>query len=148
MPFAGQKVVESNLPSTATLSNYLSLVPSAMRGLVHHPFADDLDEQLRRVDPNIPLPTETVEEVVERIMAGVLEAAEVPKVEVPTEEADVVREVKKQGTMDRLVRLRKGEERDSLVAEYLGLDVVAEAPSTEDELAAEVQAIVSAEEEE
>ena len=50
--------------------------------------------------------------------------------------------------MDRLVRLRKGEERDSLVAEYLGLDVVAEAPSTEDELAAEVQAIVSAEEEE
>jgi small subunit ribosomal protein S16 len=60
----------------------------------------------------------------------------------------VRRLLKKQGTMDRLVRLRKGEERDSLVAEYLGLDVVAEAPSTEDELAAEVQAIVSAEEEE
>ncbi len=36
MPFAGQIVVQSNLPSTATLSNYLSAVPGAMQGLVRH----------------------------------------------------------------------------------------------------------------
>jgi small subunit ribosomal protein S16 len=60
----------------------------------------------------------------------------------------VRRLLNKQGTMDRLTRLRKGEERESLVAEYLGVDVVAEAVGTEEDLAAEVQAIVSAEEEE
>ncbi len=60
MPFAGQIVVQSNLPSTATLSNYLSVVPGAMQGLVRHPFFDDLDDRLRKIDPDIPLPTETV----------------------------------------------------------------------------------------
>jgi small subunit ribosomal protein S16 len=60
----------------------------------------------------------------------------------------VRRLLNKQGTMDRLTRLRKGEERESLVAEYLGVDVVAEAVGTEEDLAAEVQTIVSAEEEE
>jgi acetyl/propionyl-CoA carboxylase alpha subunit/acetyl-CoA carboxylase beta subunit len=94
MPFAGQKVVESNLPSTSTLSNYLSLVPGAMRGLVHHPFADSIDQDLRRVDPAIPLPSETVEEVVERIMAGTLDAVAVKKLEPPAE-TEVIREVKK-----------------------------------------------------
>lgn len=58
-----------------------------------------------------------------------------------------------QGTYDRLARLRKGEPRDALVAEYHGVDVVDEPAddSTEvaaDDLVAEVQAIVSAEEEE
>jgi acetyl/propionyl-CoA carboxylase alpha subunit len=72
MPFAGQIVVPSNLPSTATLSNYLSTVPGAMQGLVRHPFFDDLDERLRKIDPEIPLPTETVIEVVHRVMAGSL----------------------------------------------------------------------------
>jgi acetyl/propionyl-CoA carboxylase alpha subunit len=72
MPFAGQIVVQSNLPSTATLSNYLSVVPGAMQGLVKHPFFDDLDDALRRIDPEIPLPSETVVEVVHRIMAGSL----------------------------------------------------------------------------
>ena len=38
MPFAGQIVVPSYLPTTATLSNYLSSVPGAMQGLVKHPF--------------------------------------------------------------------------------------------------------------
>jgi acetyl/propionyl-CoA carboxylase alpha subunit/acetyl-CoA carboxylase beta subunit len=94
MPFAGQKVVESNLPSTSTLSNYLSLTPGAMQGLVKHPFAEGLDEELRKVDPAIPLPTETVEEVVERIMAGTLTAAGVQQAE-PAEVTDVIREVKK-----------------------------------------------------
>ncbi|UCG26560.1 MAG: 30S ribosomal protein S16 [Chloroflexota bacterium] len=60
----------------------------------------------------------------------------------------VRRLLNKQGTMDRLARLRKGEEREALVAEYLGLDVVAEAVGTEEDLLTEVQTIVSAEEEE
>jgi acetyl/propionyl-CoA carboxylase alpha subunit/acetyl-CoA carboxylase beta subunit len=72
MPFAGQIVVPSNLPSTATLSNYLSVVPGAMQALVKHPFFDDLDDRLRKIDPEIPLPTETVIEVVHRVMAGSL----------------------------------------------------------------------------
>jgi acetyl/propionyl-CoA carboxylase alpha subunit/acetyl-CoA carboxylase beta subunit len=72
MPFAGQIVVQSNLPSTATLSNYLSVVPGAMQALVKHPFFPDLDDRLRKIDPEIPLPTETVAEVVHRIMAGSL----------------------------------------------------------------------------
>ncbi len=72
MPFAGQIVVPSNLPSTSTLSNYLSVVPGAMQGLVQHPFFDDLDARLRKIDPDIPLPSETVVEVVRRVMAGSL----------------------------------------------------------------------------
>jgi acetyl-CoA carboxylase beta subunit len=38
MPFAGQIVVPSYLPSTCTLSNYLSVSPKSMDGLVRHPF--------------------------------------------------------------------------------------------------------------
>lgn len=76
MPFAGQTVVESNLPYTCLLSNYLSVKPGSMRGLVKHPFAEELDDELRRVDPSIPLPTETVEQVVDRIMSGRLVAME------------------------------------------------------------------------
>ncbi len=72
MPFAGQIVVPSNLPSTATLSNYLSAVPGAMQGLVKHPIHADLDEALRKIDPEIPLPAESVVEVVHRVMAGSL----------------------------------------------------------------------------
>jgi acetyl/propionyl-CoA carboxylase alpha subunit len=72
MPFAGQIVVPSNLPSTAILSNYLSLVSGAMQGLVKHPLFDDLDVELRKIDPEIPVPQETVAEVVERVMSGVL----------------------------------------------------------------------------
>jgi small subunit ribosomal protein S16 len=58
-----------------------------------------------------------------------------------------------QGTFDRLTRLRKGEARESLVAEYMGVDVVVTAVAEEEELAdedliAEVEAIVSSEEEE
>jgi acetyl/propionyl-CoA carboxylase alpha subunit len=75
MPFAGQAVVERNLPFTCLLSNYLSVTSGSMRGLVKHPFAAELDQELRGVDPAIPLPTETVEQVVDRIMAGSLAAA-------------------------------------------------------------------------
>ena len=70
MPFAGQIVVPSYLPSTATLANYLSETEGAMRGLVKHPFWDALDTELERIDPRIPLPRENVEEVVGRILEG------------------------------------------------------------------------------
>ena len=72
MPFAGQIVVPSNLPLNATLSNYLSQVDGAMQGLVKHPFHPELDAALSRIDPKIPLPQETVTEVVSRVVAGVL----------------------------------------------------------------------------
>ncbi|MEX2489543.1 MAG: biotin carboxylase N-terminal domain-containing protein [Pseudomonadales bacterium] len=95
MPFAGQTVVESNLPFTCLLSNYLSLTPGAMRGLVKQPFADQLDEELREVDPGIPLPTETVEDVVDRIMSGVLTAAEPVVAKKPAPETDLIRPIKR-----------------------------------------------------
>jgi small subunit ribosomal protein S16 len=52
----------------------------------------------------------------------------------------------KQGTLDRLARLHKGESREALVAEFTGVDVTAE--EVEGDLIAEVEAIVSTEEEE
>lgn len=76
MPFAGQAVVERNLPFTCLMSNYLSMTAGAMQGLVKHPFATELEQELRKVDPAIPVPAETIEEVVDRIMSGVLTAAE------------------------------------------------------------------------
>ncbi|MEQ8857718.1 MAG: biotin carboxylase N-terminal domain-containing protein [Pseudomonadales bacterium] len=72
MPFAGQIVVPSNLPLTSILSNYLSLVPGSMQGLVKHPFQPQLDEELRRIDPEIPVPQESVEDVVQRVLSGIL----------------------------------------------------------------------------
>lgn len=72
MPFAGQIVVPSNLPSHATLANYLSLVPGAMQGLVQHPFQPELDDALRRVDPEMPLPKDDVRTVVQRVMSGTI----------------------------------------------------------------------------
>lgn len=58
-----------------------------------------------------------------------------------------------QGTYDRLARMRKGEAREALVAEYLGVDVTAETAAeveeaADEDLVAEVEAIVAAEEEE
>ncbi|MDI9348322.1 MAG: biotin carboxylase N-terminal domain-containing protein [Methylacidiphilales bacterium] len=70
MPFAGQIVVPSYLPYRATLSNYLSLIPGAMTGLVRHPFVSSIDEELRMIDSSIPLPTETVATVISRILKG------------------------------------------------------------------------------
>ena len=70
MPFAGQIVVPSHLPMTSTLSNYLSEVDGAMVGLVTHPFAADLDERLRDIDPDIPLPQSTVVDVIARAVEG------------------------------------------------------------------------------
>ena len=95
MPFAGQAVVERNLPFTCLLSNYLSLTEGAMQGLVKHPFSAHLDADLRKIDAAIPLPTETVEQVVDRVMSGRL-IAESPLVDInPPSEEDLIRPIKK-----------------------------------------------------
>jgi len=38
--------------------------------LVRHPFANDLDGRLTKVDPSIPVPGDSVEDVIERVLAG------------------------------------------------------------------------------
>ena len=95
MPFAGQAVVERNLPYQCMLSNYLSLTDGSMAGLVKHPFSENHDDELRRIDPTIPLPTETIEQVVDRVMSGVLDARG-PVVErnIPSDQ-DLIRPVEK-----------------------------------------------------
>ena len=85
MPFAGQIVVASYLPSDSHLANYLSEVPGAMRALVKHPFSPQLDDDLRQIDSSIPVPQETVHDVVNRVLAGVLED-EGPAIETPRRE--------------------------------------------------------------
>ncbi|MDE0420810.1 MAG: ATP-grasp domain-containing protein [Gammaproteobacteria bacterium] len=72
MPFAGQIVVSSYLPSDSHIANYLFNEPGSMQGLVKHPFLPGLDDELRAIDPDIPVPQETVVDVVNRVMAGVL----------------------------------------------------------------------------
>ncbi|MCL1142227.1 ATP-binding protein [Shewanella gaetbuli] len=79
MPFAGQMVVPAYLPSTATLSNYLSKVPGAMTGLVYNPFSDSLDGQLSGIDPLMPLPTVSIEGVINKALSSL--APEVEEVE-------------------------------------------------------------------
>ena len=70
MPFAGQIVVPSNLPLNSILSNYLSAKEGAMQGLVKHPFYADIDEALRAIDPQVPIPNVTIEEVVAQVLSG------------------------------------------------------------------------------
>ena len=70
MPFAGRIVVPSHLPTTSTLSNYLSEVDGAMEALVSHPFASDLDRQLLAVDPDMPLPRLHVADVITSVVEG------------------------------------------------------------------------------
>jgi hypothetical protein len=67
MPFAGRVVVPSFLPSQSIVSNYLSQRDGAMHGLVQHPFAERLDDMLRNIDPTIPVPDESVEQVIDRV---------------------------------------------------------------------------------
>ncbi|MCB1645921.1 MAG: ATP-grasp domain-containing protein [Pseudomonadales bacterium] len=95
MPFAGQAVVERNLPFTCLLSNYLSVKPGSMRGMVKHPFSADLDSELRRIDPAIPLPTESVEQVVDRIMEGQLTAAEPIVIKRSASEEELIRPIQR-----------------------------------------------------
>ena len=82
MPFAGQIVVTEHLPFIATLSNYLSREPGAMQGLVKHPFHESLDEVLRAIDPMVPVPRETAQEVIDRVLRLELNITEV---EIPEE---------------------------------------------------------------
>ena len=97
MPFAGQIVVPSNLPSDSILSNYLWHKPGAMQGLVKHPFLEDLDDALRAIDPEIPVPEDTVVEVVRLVMAGVLDrqTPAATRARSPARDADLVRPVSK-----------------------------------------------------
>ncbi|MGB1092141.1 MAG: biotin carboxylase N-terminal domain-containing protein, partial [Oceanobacter sp.] len=74
MPFAGQIVVPSYLPSTSTLSNYLSVSPKAMDGLVSHPFFPDIDDRLRAIDPDMPVARYTVDDVLDRVLQGYVTA--------------------------------------------------------------------------
>ncbi|WP_028292560.1 ATP-binding protein [Oceanobacter kriegii] len=74
MPFAGQIVVPSYLPSTSTLSNYLSVSPKSMDGLVAHPFFDDMDDRLRAIDPDMPTARHTVDDVLDRVLQGYVTA--------------------------------------------------------------------------
>ena len=96
MPFAGQIVVSSYLPSDSHIANYLSGVDGAMQGFVRHPFLPDLDDDLRRIDPDIPVPTETVEDVVNRVMEGAHDVG--PQAEAPRKtvsESELFRPVQK-----------------------------------------------------
>ena len=69
MPFAGQIVIPSHLPAESIISNYLAKVKDSMQGLVKHPFYDDLDSDLRKIDPEIPTPAATVEDVVATVLS-------------------------------------------------------------------------------
>lgn len=100
LPFAGQIVVPSYLPLDSILSNYLVKVPGSMQGLVRHPFFDNLDEDLQKIDPDIPASDDSVEDVVKGVMEGALTA--VRTVELPAEqqqksikEEDLYRPIKK-----------------------------------------------------
>lgn len=70
MPFAGRVVVPSFLPSNVIVSNYLRLQEGSMRGLVHHPFAPEIDTELLAIDPEMPVPDESIEQVIERVFKG------------------------------------------------------------------------------
>ena len=70
MPFAGQIVVPSYLSYRSTLSNYLLQTKGAMEGLVRHPFILDFDDNLKLIDPSIPVASESVESVISRIVQG------------------------------------------------------------------------------
>ncbi len=97
MPFAGQIVVPSYLPSTATLSNYLLRTPGAMQGLVKHPFNKDLDQQLRAIDLAIAAPTESVMDVCHRVFKGLYlpDAAVATEVQTLVDERALMKPVKR-----------------------------------------------------
>ena len=107
MPFAGQTVIESNLPFTCLMSNYLSVKAGAMAGMVKHPFSEDLDNQLQSVDPALPMPTETIEQVVERIMSGSLSPSEPVVKNITMSEAELIRPDKTHA--NSCTRLYRGE---------------------------------------
>lgn len=86
MPFAGQLVIQSNLPLESIIANYLATVPGSMQGLVQHPLLPELDDELKEVHPEIPLPNASVADVVENVLSGQIEkqsvVAEADRVEI------------------------------------------------------------------
>jgi acetyl/propionyl-CoA carboxylase alpha subunit/acetyl-CoA carboxylase beta subunit len=102
MPFAGRVVVPSFLPSMATTSNYLANNVGAMQGLVKHPFAEGLDEKLVSVDPNITLPTQSIGDVVSKVISG---AVSVDNVEQP---AKVFRTIDQMGKIKTVLIHARG----------------------------------------
>ena len=93
LPFAGRVVVPSFLPSMCTVSNYLVKNKGSMHGLVKHPFADDLDAQLRKIDPEIVIPKESVEEVLTSNLAGHIDTQSI-EVLPPAQARDQMRPIK------------------------------------------------------
>ena len=89
LPFAGRVVVPSFLPSMCTVSNYLLGTPGAMRGLVKHPFAEGLDDKLQQIDPSINVPSDTVEDIVVRILEGSTAVQDVQP-ELPVKARDLI----------------------------------------------------------
>jgi acetyl/propionyl-CoA carboxylase alpha subunit len=87
MPFAGQRVVPSHLPIQSILANYLSRVEGGMEGLVINPFDEGLDERLRQIDPNIPVPTETIAQAIARVLKGEYRPSEASAPEEPRGDA-------------------------------------------------------------
>ncbi|WP_299491148.1 biotin carboxylase N-terminal domain-containing protein [uncultured Shewanella sp.] len=82
MPFAGQMVVPAYLPSTSTLSNYLSKVPGAMHGLVSNPFSHTIDDQLASIDPLMPKPTMNIESVITNALSTLVPEASIADQEI------------------------------------------------------------------
>lgn len=70
MPFAGQRVVPSHLPAHATLANYFAGDETAMDGLVKNPFDENIDKQLKKLDPSISLPAESAADAIARVLQG------------------------------------------------------------------------------
>lgn len=70
IPFAGQIVVPSYLPSRVTLANYLVDHNGAMTGLLKHPFATEFDESLSSVDKKVQAAQLSVEELIAKRFAN------------------------------------------------------------------------------
>jgi acetyl/propionyl-CoA carboxylase alpha subunit/acetyl-CoA carboxylase alpha subunit len=63
IPFAGQIVVPTYLPSTCTLANYLGKKAGTMKGLLSHPFADSFDQRLLEIDVELKQPDCTIQDM-------------------------------------------------------------------------------------
>lgn len=83
MPFAGQIVVPSYLPLDSILANYLVTVSGAMQGLVQHPFHHSLDDDLRKIDSEIPITENSVVDVVSGVLKGALTAVQTARLPQP-----------------------------------------------------------------
>ena len=93
LPFAGRVVVPSFLPSMCTVSNYLAKTKGSMHGLVKHPFAEDLDKQLRKIDPEILVPKESIEDVLEKTLAGRVDTQTAYETPEPAQARDLMRPI-------------------------------------------------------